>query len=268
VSAIAPTRTVDVAPFKKPFLSREQPQLTCNNFTATAILTEDTSVTELELSSSDRILFHGYVHRFKPNLSQNFVERFLVINQSSIVCFRSKSTTMSSGFDLTKEWKPPLFVLSDGKVRCIRRLSSQELFSQFRIRSKKDSEVPLFEHLFEIVVDGGFLDETLARRNQVSDRSHKSQKPKKRQRGAFSPPPLTSDNIYSIDEVSEEDLDSPLKFKQYNSTKITSESWGTRQQSWSMAESRLIFAIDPKTDTINQIKPEFFTENESEGSQH
>jgi hypothetical protein len=87
---------------------------------------------------------------------------------------------LSSGFDLTKEWKPPLFVLSDGKVRSIRRLSSQELFSQFRIRSKKDSEVPLFEHLFEIVVDGGFLDETLTRRNQVSDRSLQSKRAGKR----------------------------------------------------------------------------------------
>lgn len=101
------------------------------------------------------------------------MERFLVITQSSIVCFRSKSTTLSTSFDLTKEWKPPLFILADGKVRCIRRLSSQELFAQFRIRSKKDSELPLFEHLFEIVVDGGFLGETLTRRNQVSDRSQK-----------------------------------------------------------------------------------------------
>ena len=71
-------KTLEIMPFKKPLLNRDKPLLTCNASTASGIVfTHDTSVTELELG--DRILFHGYVHRFKPSLSSNFVERFLVI---------------------------------------------------------------------------------------------------------------------------------------------------------------------------------------------
>ena len=64
--------------FKKPIFDREYPNLSRNHVTTMSpIPSEDTSITEMY--AVDRILFDGYVYRFKPTFNSNFVERFLVI---------------------------------------------------------------------------------------------------------------------------------------------------------------------------------------------